>query len=1840
MDAADNPFPDLVGKLKSWIGRSEPANVSRDFWMPDQSCRVCYECDSQFTLFNRRHHCRHCGRVFCTKCTSNWIPASSLEPRTPREESEKIRVCNFCFKQWEQGITAAVDNGIQVTSLDLSTSPSTTSFISSKSSGTINSSSITLASMPHSDGASPHQSAVMETALERQPIAESRIHNDHDSETAHRDQSSNQFGYSISRNSDDEDEFGVYRLDSKTRHFPHLNGYYGHMQFDEIDNEYGSRKVHPDAEAVGSKSISSSTLPNCLNSHSQASEEVQQITQKEAGHDGGDECEAPSSLIAAEDVDDEPVDFENNGVLWLPPEPEDEEDEREALLFDDDDDGDAAGEWGYLRASGSFGSGEFRSREKSNEEHKRAMKNVVDGHFRALVAQLLQVENLSVGDEDDKESWLEIITSLSWEAASMLKPDTSKGGGMDPGGYVKVKCIASGHRSDSMVVKGVVCKKNVAHRRMTSKIEKPRILILGGALEYQRVSNLLSSFDTLLQQEMDHLKMAVAKIDSHNPDVLLVEKSVSRYAQEYLLAKDISLVLNIKRPLLERIARCTGSQIVPSIDHLSSQKLGYCDLFHVERFLEEHGTAGQSGKKLVKTLMYFEGCPKPLGCTVLLRGADGDELKKVKHVVQYGVFAAYHLALETSFLADEGASLPELPLHSPITVALPDKPSTIERSISIIPGFTVPANEHTIGHQSEVEPQRSISLPIPEQFKASSLFGHEMNFLDCSRSNAAFVSHSIKQTITSSGQILSKTSSCESSPCLSLEDKTTGNLTESTGVKASLANDTQHASGDPAISNGFMPSAPLRTGIVADNVLNDCDGLDRTQNNLDLSSSQLNIKQVLEEPVSSKEEFPPSPSDHQSILVTLSSRCVWKGSVCERSHLFRIKYYGNFDKPLGRFLRDHLFDQSYRCRSCEMPSEAHVHCYTHRQGTLTISVKKLPEFLLPGEREGKIWMWHRCLKCPRTNGFPPATRRIVMSDAAWGLSFGKFLELSFSNHAAASRVASCGHSLHRDCLRFYGFGQMVACFRYASIDVHSVYLPPPKLDFNFENQEWVQQELNEVVCRAELLFSEVLNALRLLVEKNFGPGLPSSGKKVPESRRQIADLETMLQKEKVEFEDSLNKILNKEARKGELVVDILEINRLRRQLLFQSYMWDHRLIYVASSDNFCQPEMAVANSAPDVRPSEEICGLNVSVRPDLGFDSSNLATADVNLDESHHHVFSGGEDPPEFICDHGVGGLKNPAVLVHRETDGSNPISVKGNLSFPSSVTDIHDESISLESSANVHGLLSDGQFPVMVSLSETLDAAWTGENNPALGLSVDDMHKVSDTASLDSSTTGGAAEMFDTEGHGEDLTGSKIVPSPLLSSRGSDNMEDTISWLGLPFISFYRSLNKNFLGNNQKLDTLSEYNPVYISSFRELELQGGARLLLPVGLNDTVIPVYDDEPTSLIAYALASPDYLVQLSDDLERPKDMADVTSSLQSFDMGSFQSFHSMDEIALESYRSLGSAEESILSMSRTRSSSVLDPFSYTKAMHARVSLTDDGPLGKVKYTVTCYYAKRFEALRRICCPSEIDFIRSLSRCKKWGAQGGKSNVFFAKTLDDRFIIKQVTKTELESFIKFAPAYFKYLSESIGSGSPTCLAKILGIYQVTSKHFKGGKESKMDVLVMENLLFGRNLTRLYDLKGSSRSRYNPDSSGSNKVLLDQNLIEAMPTSPIFVGNKAKRLLERAVWNDTAFLASIDVMDYSLLVGVDQEKHELVLGIIDFMRQYTWDKHLETWVKASGILGGPRNAAPTVISPKQYKKRFRKAMTTYFLMVPDQWSPPTIVPSKSQTDLYENLQGGGAAQ
>ncbi|KAL8154109.1 hypothetical protein V2J09_011869 [Rumex salicifolius] len=51
----------------------------------------------------------------------------------------------------------------------------------------------------------------------------------------------------------------------------------------------------------------------------------------------------------------------------------------------------------------------------------------------------------------------------------------------------------------------------------------------------------------------------------------------------------------------------------------------------------------------------------------------------------------------------------------------------------------------------------------------------------------------------------------------------------------------------------------------------------------------------------------------------------------------------------------------------------------------------------------------------------------------------------------------------RDGFSFYGSGKMVACFRYVSIDVHSVFLPPFKFDFSHEIQDWIKKDADEAV---------------------------------------------------------------------------------------------------------------------------------------------------------------------------------------------------------------------------------------------------------------------------------------------------------------------------------------------------------------------------------------------------------------------------------------------------------------------------------------------------------------------------------------------------------------------------------------------------------------------------------------------------------------------------------------------------------------------------------------------------------------------------------------------------------
>lgn len=82
-------------------------------------------------------------------------------------------------------------------------------------------------------------------------------------------------------------------------------------------------------------------------------------------------------------------------------------------------------------------------------------------------------------------------------------------------------------------MQGVVFSKNVTHRGMRKRVTRPCVLMLAGALEADRrdaTEQRLASFDSMNSEKETMLK-TVHKVCRFKPDLVLVEKSVSRIAQ-------------------------------------------------------------------------------------------------------------------------------------------------------------------------------------------------------------------------------------------------------------------------------------------------------------------------------------------------------------------------------------------------------------------------------------------------------------------------------------------------------------------------------------------------------------------------------------------------------------------------------------------------------------------------------------------------------------------------------------------------------------------------------------------------------------------------------------------------------------------------------------------------------------------------------------------------------------------------------------------------------------------------------------------------------------------------------------------------------------------------------------------------------------------------------------------------------------------------------------------------------------------------------------------------------------------------------------------------------------
>ncbi|XP_071711839.1 putative 1-phosphatidylinositol-3-phosphate 5-kinase FAB1D [Rutidosis leptorrhynchoides] len=1363
----------------------------------------------------------------------------------------------------------------------------------------------------------------------------------------------------------------------------------------------------------------------------------------------------------------------NGGIdshIWFPPEPEDHEDDIEGSVatYDDDEDEEYVDgvKWGKpsnLSSLEQEGSASFRLK----EETKKVMDDVMNGKFKTLVEHLLQSMGISCSEnDDDDDNWVDTVTALSWEAASHLKPDAFEGKAMDPDGYVKVKCISTGARSQSEVFKGLVFKKHAAHKRMPTKFKKPKLLLIKGALSVS--SDGLSSLNAMKQESSNRADHVTGMIEKLNPNVVLVEKTVSRDIQESILAKGMTLVLEMKQHRLERIARCTGSPILSS-DNLSDQKLRQCESFYFEKIVEEHAEFSESGKKPKKTLMFLEGVPTRMGFTILLKGSHSDELKRIKCVVQFSVIMAYHMILENSFILNQRAMFSTT---APNGMAIfPNNGDGIIPSITGQPMYdklddtNVPISNETSPEDDSIT---TVDIPISngsdENGSGSDNLGLEGSTLSSYEPYDPIVLSGLSSLSASlhevSGLPLFNTNQQTMSTYLSYNGLNyfDQDLNSLEGVDTEVKDDFHEAEtfkGDQMQSSSTYIKSPLEMK----------DSEDHMQRKDDISA-------VL---------------DSESILVLMSRRNVTRGITCKQSSFSCIKFYRNFDVPLGKFLRDNLLNQKLSCGTCNELPEAHLHYYAHHNKQLTIQVKRLPsDKHLSGQNEGKLWMWSCCGQCKVSNGSLKSTKRVLVSVAARGLSFGKFLELGFSNHSSWDEVpSSCGHSFYKDYLHFFGLGSMVAMFRYSTVATYSVSLPLWKVEFHDSVQgDFLKNEVEDVLQEGQKIFSEVENSLKNIEKEYVGSLLNLQG-----SSKSFSDIKEMLKLEQDQFQGDMKKLTanTSDVSVDKLLYKPLYLNYMHWELLLYSYIWVERLFSLLSSElKVCNPQINIEDTDSTVHVQS---------------------------------VESASDNVPVLIAD----------STEEMNSLRSETIAVEG------------DEGLSMDSSNQVEANQENGVHGDLTLSSQK------GENG----------------------------EIF-----------SFVLSTKLADPKG---------WMWTSFSQIenmhLNDIQRGLFSNYEPTNSYKEGSTIY-----KIITEEGSKLHFPVGSGNHIVSDYEDELSSLIACALAK-----MSSENLNDETKSYDDPQRLSSLSSPNLSSFASMESNA-SSFSF--SADDSRFSSFNGLEAFDSDTSSGQPHRLIHLERSDKKP----KYTVGCLFAKEFLELRGQCGLSELDYISSISRCKNWNAKGGKSKSFFAKTIDDRFIIKEIKNTEFYSFILFGSNYFGYMNECFNQGNQTCLAKILGIYQVMKR--KSGE--KHDLMVMENVMYGRKITRQYDLKGALYARYNAAVDSAGDVLLDQNFVNDMNVSPLYVSIKAKRNLQRAVWNDTAFLKSIGVMDYSLLVGVDSEKKELVCGIIDYVRQYTWDKQLENWVKSFVI---PKNQMPTIISPKEYKKRFRKFIDTNFLTVPNDW-------------------------
>lgn len=91
-------------KTRTYHSHIINAPPMRHHWLKDESVAECgiVSCGKKFNLFERRHHCRKCGGIYCKEHTLNFLYINHLAQFTTGGRGTLSRVCTQCINEYQE----------------------------------------------------------------------------------------------------------------------------------------------------------------------------------------------------------------------------------------------------------------------------------------------------------------------------------------------------------------------------------------------------------------------------------------------------------------------------------------------------------------------------------------------------------------------------------------------------------------------------------------------------------------------------------------------------------------------------------------------------------------------------------------------------------------------------------------------------------------------------------------------------------------------------------------------------------------------------------------------------------------------------------------------------------------------------------------------------------------------------------------------------------------------------------------------------------------------------------------------------------------------------------------------------------------------------------------------------------------------------------------------------------------------------------------------------------------------------------------------------------------------------------------------------------------------------------------------------------------------------------------------------------------------------------------------------------------------------------------------------------------------------------------------------------